>query len=146
MMHFVAAYEGDAATERKLRKKEKQVIRPTMQKGKGDALKTEHDVAAKRALDGIAEAPGSKDISGLAASGTRCQKSKRKSEGRDHKGQLAALQETDPEFYKYLLETDKDLLEFQTGDSESEGEEDFEVSAKCALCDFKLWRGPIISV
>lgn len=52
------------------------------------------------------------------------QKSKHASESNEHKGQLAALKEKDPEFYNYLLETDKELLEFQTGDSEDDGEEE----------------------
>ena len=55
-------------------------------------------------------------------------KRKRASESEEHKSQLAALKENDPEFYTYLLETDKDLLNFQTGDSESDEEEHIEAS------------------
>lgn len=54
-------------------------------------------------------------------------KRKRSSESEQHKSQLEALKEKDPEFYKYLLETDKELLEFQTGDSDTDEEQDIEV-------------------
>lgn len=53
---------------------------------------------------------------------------KKASESEEHKSQLAALKENDPEFYKYLLETDKELLEFQTAESESDEDQDIEVS------------------
>ena len=54
---------------------------------------------------------------------------KKDSESEEHKGQLAALKENDPEFYNYLLETDKELLDFQTGDSDSDEEQDIEASS-----------------
>ena len=44
------------------------------------------------------------------------------SEMESHQDQLAALREKDPEFYKYLLDTDKDLLDFQAGNSEDDDE------------------------
>jgi nucleolar complex protein 2 len=52
------------------------------------------------------------------------------SESKGHRSELEALKEQDPEFYKYLLETDKDLLEFEAdgSDSEGENEETLEVS------------------
>jgi len=51
------------------------------------------------------------------------------SEARGHRSELEALKSQDPEFYKYLLETDKELLDFQAGgsDSDEEGDEPLEV-------------------
>ena len=48
----------------------------------------------------------------------------RKSKSADHKNQLARLQEKDPEFYKFLKENDKELLDFNDSDTESEMESD----------------------
>lgn len=45
----------------------------------------------------------------------------------EHKAQLDALKESDPEFYAHLLETDKDLLDFGGGeadDVDENGEDD----------------------
>lgn len=41
----------------------------------------------------------------------------------DHKAQLEALKETDPEFYKFMLENDKELLEFGESDDEEQDAE-----------------------
>ena len=46
--------------------------------------------------------------------------SKPKSKPKSHKQALFNLSEDDPEFYKFLLENDKDLLEFNEGDSVSD--------------------------
>ena len=48
-------------------------------------------------------------------------------EADEHKAQLEALKEQDPEFYNYLLQTDKELLEFGEG-SEEDDEEELEAS------------------
>ena len=46
----------------------------------------------------------------------------RKSKSADHKNQLARLQEKDPEFFKFLKENDKELLDFNDSDTGSEVE------------------------
>lgn len=43
---------------------------------------------------------------------------------KQHKKSLAKLKETDPEFYQFLEENDKKLLQFNVSDSESESEND----------------------
>ncbi|PFX32867.1 Nucleolar complex protein 2-like [Stylophora pistillata] len=48
---------------------------------------------------------------------------KKKSKSADHKKQLEKLQEKDPEFYKFLKENDKELLEFNDSDTGSEMDE-----------------------
>ena len=48
----------------------------------------------------------------------------RKSKSADHKNQLARLQEKDPEFYKFLKENDKELLDFNDSDTGSEMDDD----------------------
>ena len=48
----------------------------------------------------------------------------RKSRSANHKNQLARLQEKDPEFYKFLKENDKELLDFNDSGSEMDDEDD----------------------
>lgn len=48
----------------------------------------------------------------------------RRSKSADHKSQLARLEEKDPEFFKFLKENDKELLDFNDSDSGSEVESD----------------------
>lgn len=47
-------------------------------------------------------------------------KSRSGSKSKKHKQALFNLSEDDPEFYKFLLEYDKELLQFSEGDSDSE--------------------------
>ena len=48
----------------------------------------------------------------------------RRSKSADHKNQLAHLEEKDPEFFKFLKENDKELLDFNDSDTGSEVESD----------------------
>ena len=41
-----------------------------------------------------------------------------------HKEELDALKEKDPDFHKYLQQTDQELLNFEDGEEEEEEEED----------------------
>ncbi|KAF9556463.1 Noc2-domain-containing protein [Agrocybe pediades] len=57
-------------------------------------------------------------------------------DGKDHLLELSKLAEKDPEFYKYLQENDKELLEFNpdaldnVGSSDDEGDEDVDMEAE----------------
>lgn len=48
----------------------------------------------------------------------------KRSKSADHKSQLARLEEKDPEFFKFLKENDKELLDFNDSDTGSEVESD----------------------
>jgi hypothetical protein len=58
----------------------------------------------------------------------RTQNKTLKSEISQHKAELEALKKKDPEFYKYLEDYDKELLEFDEEDEEMGGEEEEEAA------------------
>lgn len=79
------------------------------------------DLTADEFLDGgfaLATAQAAPDDNAALAPAAR-----RGSERSQHRAQLAALQEQDPEFYAYLQQTDRELLEFgeASDDSSMEG-------------------------
>ena len=59
-------------------------------------------------------------------------KSTKAKEGSKHKATLDALREKDPEFYKYLEQTDKRLLDFNAGEDEDESDSGGEDDAAAA--------------
>ncbi|GAQ82293.1 hypothetical protein KFL_001060260 [Klebsormidium nitens] len=71
-----------------------------------------------------AEEPASDDDLGEGESDVRGQNRTLKSEISQHKAQLEALKKKDPEFYKYLEDYDKELLDFDEEEEEGEGPED----------------------
>lgn len=54
----------------------------------------------------------------------RAQNKRLKGEVGRHKAELESLKERDPEFFKFLQETDAELLEFDEGDDEGDSGED----------------------
>lgn len=50
---------------------------------------------------------------------------------------LAALKTSDPEFYKYLQENDKELLEFEASEAEASSENDEEEEGEDAMDEDK---------
>ncbi|KAK0189752.1 Noc2-domain-containing protein [Armillaria mellea] len=54
-------------------------------------------------------------------------------EGRNHLTELAKLAETDPEFYKYLQENDKELLEFNPADAVENDDSDNDIEGDAVM-------------
>eukprot|EP00899_Mesostigma_viride_P025298 jgi/Mesvir1/5953/Mv00712-RA.1 len=68
---------------------------------------------------------------GKGKGGLKAENKKLRSQAAKHKAELEALKEKDPEFYKYLQEQDKQLLDFNESDEEEEeGEGQGEDKAK----------------
>ena len=79
------------------------------------AMEISHDAASAPTADKD-ENPSADDTSDEGASSSD-------EELELHKSDLENLKKTDPEFYEYLKDTDKDLLDFES-DEEDEGQED----------------------
>ena len=81
------------------------------------------DLTADEFLAGGFALAGSEGGSPAAEPGPAPPAGRARSEAAQHKAQLAALQQQDPEFYAYLQQTDQELLQFCEG-SEDEGSAD----------------------
>lgn len=69
--------------------------------------------------------------------------------------ELSKLAEKDPEFYKYLQENDRELLDFNpdnvndvemSGEEEEDGEEEGHVAPILTLPQLKLWSSALLKV
>ncbi|KAG8687420.1 Nucleolar Complex 2 protein [Ceratobasidium sp. 395] len=113
---------------------------PEKSKGKGKA-KTVDDLLSGTFLDGVDgdsdagsaaeikeqvddEISGSEDGESDIADDESFASLDEEDEGAAHAMDLAALKTTDPEFYKYLQENDKELLEFDASEAELSSSED----------------------
>ncbi|CAE6412658.1 unnamed protein product [Rhizoctonia solani] len=68
-------------------------------------------------------------------------------EGQAHAMDIAQLQKTDPEFYKYLQDNDRELLDFNPDDMEFEDDEDMEESVEKPVLTseiLKPWQRSLI--
>ncbi|CAG8455292.1 10089_t:CDS:10 [Paraglomus occultum] len=67
-----------------------------------------------------------------------------KNEASQHKQQLEALKEKDPEFFEYLQKNDKELLEFNLSDESDSNDEEAQALEEAGLKDQEKVAGPSV--
>lgn len=132
---FAGGFDIPDAVEAKGKKASKKDVAPKIGKRKRTESKEEEDGEDVSEQEDGSEASGGEEEEGASQSDDDAE-SRGSNEFDEHKHQLEALKEKDPEFYKYLKENDAELLDFgdqgdlSEVDELSEGEDEEEGPAK----------------